>query len=96
MTMRVEKGSKDKLQALLVIGERASDRPFTLTLSRVLERFDLERRTDAVADAQVAFLSLGQDPAFRDHGAEGYRAFLEQAERGYQVLAEMLREWTGA
>lgn len=92
MTLRVEKGAKDKLQALLVIDERVSDPAFRKGLARILCRFDPDRREDALADAQAAFLSLQLDPGFRDHGAEGYGAFLKRAERGFQTLRDMLRE----
>lgn len=90
LTLRVEKGSKDKLQALLVIAERSSDRQFASTLAGILGRFETERQSDALADAQAAFLSLERDPAFRDHGAEGYAAFLEGVAAGYRKLQEIL------
>ena len=43
MTLRVEKGAKDKLQALLVIAERADDASFRGTLSETLGRFGEEK-----------------------------------------------------
>jgi hypothetical protein len=92
LTLRVEKGAKDKLQALLVIAERASEAGFCDDLRRIFERFDRERREDAVADAQVAFLSLQRDPEFRDRGAEGYLEFLGRVESGYQALMSVLGE----
>lgn len=92
MTMRVEKGAKDKLQALLVISERTSDPVFRETLVRILGRFDPERRRDAVSDAQGAFLSLQRDPEFRDQGAEGYGAFMEGLESGYRALLDLAEE----
>jgi hypothetical protein len=92
MTLRVEKGAKDKLQALLVVAERASDPGFRETLRRIFARFDPDRRQDAVADAQAAFLSLQRDPEFRDRGAEGYLAFLRRAESGYEALARFLEK----
>jgi hypothetical protein len=86
MTIRVEKGFKDKLQALLVIGERRNESGFTRDLSEILTRFDADRRSDAFADAQAAFLALKQDPEFRDRGAEGYKAMIAGAEAGYLAL----------
>jgi len=85
-TVRVEKGSKDKLQALLVIRERRDDRSFREGFLAALSRFDRDRIADAFGDAQAAFLSLQRDPEFRDRGAEGYRALLERAEEGFAVL----------
>jgi hypothetical protein len=96
LTLRSEKGSKDKLQGLLVVAERAAEAAFRSDLVRLLRRFDLSRREDALADAQLAFLSLQRDPFFRNHGAEGYRDLVERAEAGYRelcsILAEDLRE----
>ncbi len=92
LTLRVEKGAKDKLQALLVIAERAAEQGFCEELFRLFARFDAERRTDAVADAQMAFLSLQKDPEFRDRGAEGYLQFLGRVESGYQGLLKILGE----
>jgi hypothetical protein len=92
MTVRVEKGSKDKLQALLVIGERAADLAFRRDLTGMLGRFDRDRRTDAIADAQMAFLALQRDPEFHDRGAEGYRAFLDRAAQGFRALEALGEE----
>jgi hypothetical protein len=47
---------------------------------------------DVLADAQVAFLSLKDDPTFRDHGAERYASFVEGLESGYGTLVEIVRE----
>lgn len=63
---------------------------FRNNLRRVLNRFDADRRSDALADAQSAFLSLQRDPEFRDHGAEGYTDYLRRAESGYRALADIL------
>ena len=92
LTVRVEKGAKDKLQALLVISERSGDASFRGTLSEILGRFGEETCSDVLADAQVAFLSLQKDPTFHDHGAERYASFLEGLESGYRALAEIVRE----
>jgi hypothetical protein len=91
-TLRVEKGAKDKLQALLVVAERAGDPSFRKTLCEILERFGAEACGDILADAQVAFLSLQKDPAFHDHGAERYVAWLGRLELGYRTLVEIVKE----
>jgi hypothetical protein len=92
MTVRVEKGAKDKLQALLVIHERGGEADFREAFTRMLLRFGAERRLDGLADAQAAFLFLQRDPEFRDRGAEGYGRFLDRAEAGYRLLTELLEE----
>jgi len=86
LTLRVEKGAKDKLQALLVLGERSEDTGLRQHIQEIFARFDRDRIEDAVADAQAAFLSLQRDPEFRDRGAEGYAKFLERAAKGFEVL----------
>jgi hypothetical protein len=91
-TIRVEKGSKDKLQALLVISERSADRRFRESLSKILRPFGEETRRDILADAQMAFLALQKDPTFRDHGAERYASFLGELESGYRTLIEIVKE----
>ncbi len=91
-TLRVEKGAKDKLQALLVVAERELDPAFRECLRRIFARFDSDRRQDALADAQAAFLSLQRDPEFRDRGAEGYVVFLRRVESGYGALLRYLGE----
>ncbi|MBM4087991.1 MAG: hypothetical protein FJ276_00970 [Planctomycetes bacterium] len=92
MTVRVEKGAKDKLQAILVVSERSGDALFRGTLSRVLARFGDETCRDVLADAQMAFLALKRDPTFQDHGAERYALFLEGLEAGYAALIEIVKE----
>jgi hypothetical protein len=82
--------AKDKLQALLVVSEHAADNSFREVLPRIFSRFDPERSKDALADAHLAFLSLQREPGFQDHGAEGYAAFLERVESGYEALASIL------
>lgn len=92
LTLRVEKGAKDKLQALLVVAERKDNARFLAGLSRLLRAFGSDRVLDVVGDAQAAFLALQRDPAFRDHGAEGYSRFVQQAEAGQKALVELLGE----
>lgn len=74
----------------LVVDERAQDPAFREGLRRILGRFDSERRSDALGDAQMSFLSLQRDPEFRDHGAEGYARFLDRVEAGYRQLVSLL------
>ncbi len=95
-TIRVEKGSKDKIQALLVIAERAGDSAFRETLRDILKAFDDDTRADALSDAQMAFLALRDDPTFQNHGAAKYIALVEQVESGFQALRDMLGEFPDA
>ncbi len=95
LTVRVEKGAKDKLQALLVLAERSEEKELSERLSQILLRFNIDVRTDALADAQAALLSLRNDPTFQDRGAERYATFLDRLEMGYRSLAEIIRGLRG-
>ncbi len=88
LTVRLEKGSKDKLQALLVIDERSDDEAFADELRAYLARFPRDRIEDAIADAQAALLSVSADASRADPGSAGYARFLAAIERG---LAALLR-----
>jgi hypothetical protein len=66
LTVRLEKGSKDKLQALLLIEENAGDRTFQTDLRHLLGLFDPDRIDDALADAQAACLAVSGDVARAD------------------------------
>ncbi len=58
----LEKGSKDKIQALLLIEEHAQDQRFGAQLASLLGRFEPDRLQDVLADAQAALLGLSADP----------------------------------
>ncbi|MCB9539570.1 MAG: hypothetical protein H6704_25435 [Myxococcales bacterium] len=90
LTERAHKGSKDKIQALLVIAERDRDDAFRSDLAGLLSHFDAERLDDALADAQGAFMALAHDPSFRDAGAEGYASAAQDAARGLELLTQVL------
>ncbi len=90
LTERAHKGSKDKIQALLVIAERAGDSAFLRDLTALLGQVDAVRIDDVQAAAQDAFLALSRDPAFADAGAEGYATLLAQAELGLSQLLVLL------
>ncbi len=95
LTERAHKGAKDKLQALLVLAERAGDVRFEAELSRLLAAVDPVRLDDVRAGAQDAFLALGRDPTFADAGAEGYAPALRQAEIGLERLTAILERVNG-
>lgn len=90
LTIRLEKGSKDKLQALLLIEENADDPVFLASLGRALGRFEPDRISDALADAQAASLSLGSDAARADLQAAGYLEFAKAVDRGLDVLRKVV------
>ncbi|MRG96829.1 hypothetical protein [Polyangium spumosum] len=92
LTERAHKGTKDKLQALLVIAEHAGDPPFEAELTRLLGRMDDVRLDDVRAGAQDAAIALGRDPTFSDAGAEGYASALRQAELGLARLLHLLED----
>lgn len=90
LTERAHKGAKDKLQALLVLAERAWDEDFESEVYALLAGVDLERLADLRAAAQAAVFSLQRDPTFSDAGAEGYASMRNQVEVGFGRLSALL------
>lgn len=95
LTERGYKGSKDKIQALLLIAERRLDDSFFQALSVLLRGLDSTRLEDLQASAQDALFAMAGDPGFRDAGAEGYVPAVQQAEEGFARLCDLLREIHG-
>jgi hypothetical protein len=90
LTVRLEKGSKDKLQALLLIAENAAAPSYLESLRELLGRFDRDRVEDALADAQAAFLAVSADAARAGEAAEGYASMITALEAGLEVLQRLL------
>ncbi|MCC6647948.1 MAG: hypothetical protein IT374_20575 [Polyangiaceae bacterium] len=95
LTERAHKGSKDKLQALLLLAERRHDEPFARELVALLRAVDAIRLEDAAASAQDAMLALERDPAFTDAGAEGYGPVRTQVADGLGRFHALLDRVTG-
>lgn len=90
LTVRVEKGGKDKLQALLLVAENAGDPAFLASLRRYLAGFEADRIQDALADAQAALLGLEVDLERTDPQARGYAQASTEAARGLAILSELM------
>lgn len=95
LTERAHKGTKDKLQALLVLAERSDDARFEAELVRLLRSVDPVRLDDVLAAAHDACIALGRDPRFSDAGGEGYAPALKQAEAGLARLQALLEKVRG-
>jgi hypothetical protein len=95
LTERAHKGTKDKLQALLVLSERKGDERFEAEVARLLRDVEPVRLEDLRASAQDAVIALGQDPRFSDAGAEGYGSALQQAQEGFLHLQAILERGRG-
>jgi len=89
LTIRVEKGSKDKLQALLVIAENAGDDDFREHLRGLLAAFPGDRIEDALADARAALLAVSADVKIAGPQAAGYAGMHQRLERGLTVLQRL-------
>jgi hypothetical protein len=89
LTIRLEKGSKDKLQALLVIAENAGEGDFREHLRRLLGAFPADRVEDAIADAQAAFLAVSADVVLAGPQAAGYAGMHRDLEQGLAVLLRL-------
>ena len=90
LTVRVEKGGKDKLQALLLVAENSADPSYLESLRDLLGRFERDRLEDALADAQAAFLAVSADAARAGEAAEGYALMISALEKGMDVLQRLL------
>ncbi|HEX4498247.1 MAG TPA: hypothetical protein VIE43_21400 [Thermoanaerobaculia bacterium] len=95
LAVRLEKGSKDKLQALLLIEENAGNSEFLSDLHRLLGLFDSDQVQDALADAQVACLAVSGDAAHADVQSQGYVEMSESVGRGFSILERLLRSEDG-
>jgi hypothetical protein len=89
MTIRVEKGSKDKLQALLLIDEMRHDEGYLAELRGFLDEFEPDRIEDAVADAQAAMLAISSDAEIADAEARGYQEMRTAISRGLAILENL-------
>lgn len=90
LTVRLEKGSKDKLQALLLIEENAGNESFRRDLRRLLGLFDPEQVEDALSDAQMACLAISGDTARADVQSRGYVEMFQAVRRGLAILEQIL------
>lgn len=90
LTVRLEKGGKDKLQALLLVAENSADPAYLESLRHLLGRFERDRVEDALADAQAAFLAVSADAARAGETAEGYAQMITGLEKGLAVLQRLL------
>ena len=90
LTIRLEKGSKDKLQALLLIEENRSDESFLNELKRLFALFDADRIADALSDAQMACLAVSGDATRADAQSSGYVEMAQAIARGLIVLKQLI------
>jgi len=90
LTIRQEKGSKDKLQALLLIDENRDDEGFLAEIGRLLAEFEPDRVEDALADAQVATLSISTDVDVSNPQTAGYASMQAAVARGFEILERLL------
>jgi len=92
LTIRLEKGSKDKLQALLVIAENAENaenEDFLEHLQGLLSAFPPDRIEDAIADAHAALLAVSADVIVAGPQAAGYAGMQDSLARGLKVFQRL-------
>lgn len=92
LTIRLEKGSKDKLQALLLLEENKTDENFLNELRHLFELFDADRMTDAMSDAQTACLAVSGDAARADAQSSGYVEMAQAITRGLATLKQLISQ----
>lgn len=91
LTIRLEKGGKDKIQALLLIEEFGGDTRFCSLLRQLASCFEPDRIEDAVADAQAAVMTLSTSRHV-DSQMEGYGEMQSRTQRGLEMLKKILSE----
>ena len=92
-TLRLDKGAKDRLHALLVLGTRGHEPSFCTDLARLLASLgDALWREDVLADARQALLVLQRDPLLASPDAAPYSAFLDRILSGLAALAAILEQ----
>lgn len=89
LTIRLEKGSKDKLQALLIIDENAEEPEFLASLRGLFRAYPADRLEDAIADAQAACLAIAGDVALAGVQAAGYAPMHRAVERGLTLFIQL-------
>ena len=89
LTVRLHKGAKDKLQALLAITTCSDDPAFVDAFVELMKRFPRWQLEDVVPDAQAAVLAVSRDASVNDYEGAGYAPFGEQLERSLKTLAEI-------
>lgn len=89
LTIRLEKGGKDKLQALLLIEERSQDEGFLSSLRDLLAAFEPDRLEDALSDAQAASLAVSSDAVRAEPQASGYVEMSAAVRRGLEILQDL-------
>lgn len=92
-TLRLEKGVKDRLHALLLIAEHSPRPGFRDDFVALGGRFGAEEREDMVPDAQMALLSLQDRGAGQPDWAREYVHSLEEIRSGFLLLEEMTHAW---
>jgi hypothetical protein len=90
LTIRLEKGSKDKLQALLLIAENAEDEGFRRELRHLLMLFEPDRIEDALSDAQAACLAVSGDVVRADAQSSGYADMSRAINDGLDILKNLV------
>ncbi|HEY4587860.1 MAG TPA: hypothetical protein VII86_01470 [Thermoanaerobaculia bacterium] len=90
LTVRLEKGSKDKIQALLLIEENAENKGFRNDLRRLLNLFEPDQVEDALSDAQMACLAVSGDATRADAQSRGYAEMFQAVRKGLTLLEKIV------
>ncbi len=95
LTLRLHKGAKDKLQAILALDTHAGDAAHLDAFVELMKRFPAHRLEDVLLDAQAAVLAISHDVSVNGREVAGYAPFREALERGLHVLSELEQRYLG-
>lgn len=90
LTLRAEKGTKDRLHALLLLGERGADDACARDLAGLLEGVGVAIREDVLAEAQAACVALGGAVVADDPWLRGYADRVDVVRVGFERLQAIL------
>ena len=95
LTVRLHKGTKDKLQALLALAACSDDPAFVHAFVELMRRFPHGKLEDVVPDAQAAALAISLDTSMNSHDGGSYAPFRRQIERSLEILTRLEGRYLG-
>lgn len=93
LTVRLEKGPKDRIHALLLIQEGAADAESLASLSSLIGELPASQREDLLPEAQLALVTISGAGVGAPDAARAYASRVDAAREGFELLREVLARW---
>jgi hypothetical protein len=93
LTLRVEKGPKDRLHALLLLAEHEQDEELSPSLSALAATFPADTLEDVLPEAQAAVIALEQQSTLAGDWVRPYAARSGEVRKGFRVLQGIVETW---